>query len=227
MSTFIDSRDQRISNSIKTTSTINLLEESPHNDGNDLNNFLPNNKKNSLSGDNSSCSNCNNGVLIENSSEGEIEDDQSSIGSSVKHCVNYDMKCGYLIAVHRKISRQDTYFLSHQKTKPSLFGVPILIPLYDGVKNKDLYCSVWIQVARLLSPLPPIQPDQANHATDCDDSLGYDFPFTLRTVAENGRMCALCPWSRFCRGCTIPCNEEPFLHGIISSSCPSSSEFFF
>lgn len=131
-----------------------------------------------------------------------------------------------MIAVHRKLTPQDIYFMSNHKSRPSLFGVPLLIPLYDGVKNKDLYCSVWLQVARLLSPLPPTPPDQANHATDCDDSLGYDFPFTLRAVAENGRVCALCHWPRFCRGCTIPCNEEPLLHGIISTSCASSSEFF-
>lgn len=75
-------------------------------------------------------------------------------------------KTNYLIAVHRKLSRQDTYFLSHHKSKPGLFGVPLLIPCYDGVTNKELYCSVWLQVARLLSPLPPTPPDQSNHATD-------------------------------------------------------------
>lgn len=73
---------------------------------------------------------------------------------------------GYLIAVHRKLSRQETYFLSYHKSRPSLFGVPLLIPCYEGGTNKDLYCAVWIQVARLLSPLPPTPPDQANHATD-------------------------------------------------------------
>lgn len=73
---------------------------------------------------------------------------------------------GYLIAVHRKLSRQDTYFLSYHKSRPSLFGVPLLIPCYEGGTNKDLYCAVWVQVARLLSPLPSTPPDQSNHATD-------------------------------------------------------------
>uniref|UniRef100_A0A182M9T8 ubiquitinyl hydrolase 1 n=1 Tax=Anopheles culicifacies TaxID=139723 RepID=A0A182M9T8_9DIPT len=132
-------------------------------------------------------------------------------------------KTNYLIAVHRKLSRQDTYFLSHHKSKPGLFGVPLLIPCYDGVTNKELYCSVWLQVARLLSPLPPTPPDQSNHATDCDDSLGYDFPFTLRAVGSGGRMCALCPWSRFCRGCEIPCNDEALLQGLICSAPGSTS----
>lgn len=74
---------------------------------------------------------------------------------------------GYLIAVHRKLSRMDTYFLSYHKTRPSLFGVPLLIPCYEDGTNKDLYCAVWVQVARLLSPLPSTPPEQsANHATD-------------------------------------------------------------
>uniref|UniRef100_W4VR89 ubiquitinyl hydrolase 1 n=1 Tax=Corethrella appendiculata TaxID=1370023 RepID=W4VR89_9DIPT len=130
-------------------------------------------------------------------------------------------KANYLIAVHRKLSRQDTYFLSHHKSRPSLFGVPLLIPCQDGVTNKEFYCSVWVQVARLLSPLPPTE--QSNHATDCDDSLGYDFPFTLRAVADGGRICALCPWSKFCRGCEIPCNDEPLLNGLIFSTSRSTS----
>lgn len=121
----------------------------------------------------------------------------------------------YLMAVHRNLCRQDTYFLSHHKTRPGLFGVPLLIPCYEGVTNKELYCSVWTQVSRLLSKLPPTPPDQANHATDCDDSLGYDFPFTLKAVAEGGRVCCLCPWNKFCRGCEIPCNDEPLLEGFL------------
>lgn len=72
----------------------------------------------------------------------------------------------YLMAVHRNLCRQDTYFLSHHKSRPGLFGVPLLIPCFEGVTNKELYCSVWTQVSRLLSKLPPTPPDQANHATD-------------------------------------------------------------
>lgn len=128
----------------------------------------------------------------------------------------------YLMAVHRNLCRQDTYFLSHHKTRPGLFGVPLLIPCYEGVTNKELYCSVWTQVSRLLSKLPPTPPDQANHATDCDDSLGYDFPFTLKAVADGGRVCCLCPWSKFCRGCEIPCNDEPLLEGFLLKN----GEFF-
>lgn len=109
----------------------------------------------------------------------------SSACDSIEHTVPLSDKCNgksaiksccrdgsqrtagnYLIAVHRKMSRQDTYFLSYHKSRPSLFGVPLLIPCYEGGTNKDLYCTVWMQVARLLSPLPPTPPDQSNHATD-------------------------------------------------------------
>lgn len=108
-----------------------------------------------------------------NNNHVEYDDDNISISSSRdnRYCVNYDGQCEYFIAVHRKFTRQDTYFLSHHKTKPSLFGVPLLIPLHDGVQNKDIYCSVWMQVSRLLSPLPPSSRDQSNHAEDCDDSM--------------------------------------------------------
>lgn len=71
----------------------------------------------------------------------------------------------YLVAVHRKITRHDSYFLSYHKTRPSLFGVPLLIPNCDGGTHKDLYCAVWLQVSRLLSPLPATT-EQANHAAD-------------------------------------------------------------
>ncbi|GAA6080107.1 ubiquitin carboxyl-terminal hydrolase 32 isoform X1 [Tachysurus ichikawai] len=41
-----------------------------------------------------------------------------------------------------------------------------------------------------------------------DDSLGYQYPFTLRAVQKDGNSCAWCPWYRFCRGCTVECNED-------------------
>ncbi len=45
----------------------------------------------------------------------------------------------------------------------------------------ELYSSVWEQVARLVSPLPPPDPVQTpNHAADCDDSLAYEYPFVLK-----------------------------------------------
>ncbi|XP_017089550.2 ubiquitin carboxyl-terminal hydrolase 32 isoform X2 [Drosophila bipectinata] len=128
----------------------------------------------------------------------------------------------YLVAVHRKITRHDSYFLSYHKTRPSLFGVPLLIPNSEGGTHKDLYCAVWLQVSRLLSPLPATT-DQANHAADCDDSLGYDFPFTLRAVKADGLTCAICPWSSFCRGCEIRCNNDFVLQGALPPINAASS----
>ena len=108
---------------------------------------------------------CNSRLLINNpsSNENDVIEPQHSFcnGDTANRTAG-----GYLIAVHRKLSRQDTYFLSYHKSRPSLFGVPLLIPCYKNGTNKDLYCAVWVQVARLLSPLPSTPPDQSNHATD-------------------------------------------------------------
>uniref|UniRef100_A0A673LDD8 Ubiquitin carboxyl-terminal hydrolase n=1 Tax=Sinocyclocheilus rhinocerous TaxID=307959 RepID=A0A673LDD8_9TELE len=113
---------------------------------------------------------------------------------------------GYIIAMHRKMMRTELYFLSSQKNRPSLFGMPLIVPCTVHTCKKDLYDAVWIQVSRLASPLPP--QEASNHAQDCDDSMGYQYPFTLRVVQKDGNSCAWCPWYRFCRGCTVDCNED-------------------
>ncbi|XP_023206770.1 ubiquitin carboxyl-terminal hydrolase 32 isoform X3 [Xiphophorus maculatus] len=113
---------------------------------------------------------------------------------------------GYIIAMHRKMMRTELYFLSSQKNRPSLFGMPLIVPCTVHTSKKDLYDAVWIQVSRLASPLPP--QEASNHAQDCDDSMGYQYPFTLRVVGKDGNSCAWCPWYRFCRGCTIECTED-------------------
>uniref|UniRef100_A0A1A9X121 ubiquitinyl hydrolase 1 n=1 Tax=Glossina brevipalpis TaxID=37001 RepID=A0A1A9X121_9MUSC len=143
-----------------------------------------------------------------------IADVSSSSGGVFSRVPSQHFKVGkYLVAVHRKITRQDSYFLSHHKTRPSIFGIPLIIPNLDGGTHKDLYCAVWLQVSRLLSPLP------------ADDSLGYDFPFSLRAVKCDGLTCALCPWSNFCRGCEIPCNNDYVLQGLLfTSTCNTSSD---
>lgn len=114
----------------------------------------------------------------------------------------------YLVAVHRKTLRQETYFLHQQRSKPSLFGMPMLLACNQSTTTgQDLYEDAWTQVARLLSPAPPLSETGKllNHATDCDDSLGYEFPFSLKAVLPGGQICALCHWTNFCRGCAIPC----------------------
>ena len=102
---------------------------------------------------------------------------------------------GFVVAVHRKILRMDVYFLSSQKSRPSLFGTPLLLPFYETTSQQDLYASVWTQIARLVSPLPPSEASSpANHAQDCDDSLGYEYPFVLKRVKKDGYTCSACPW---------------------------------
>ncbi|XP_067866457.1 ubiquitin carboxyl-terminal hydrolase 32 isoform X2 [Heterodontus francisci] len=113
---------------------------------------------------------------------------------------------GYIIAVHRKMMRTELYFLSSQKNRPSLFGMPLIVPCTVHTRKKDLYDAVWIQVSRLASPLPP--QEASNHAQDCDDSMGYQYPFTLRVVNKDGNTCSCCSWYRFCRGCKIDCSDE-------------------
>ena len=139
--------------------------------------------------------------------------------------------------------RQDLYFVSPHKTRPSLFGLPLLAPLLwvvdpDDETNmflqtscQDLYRCVWTLVSRLVSPSPPTDNGTLpNHAHDwysprpilfvsisvfaktdfysvfyfSDDSLGYEFPFTLKVVQPNGIYCGLCPWTKFCKGCPLP-----------------------
>ncbi|XP_075218366.1 ubiquitin specific protease 32 isoform X2 [Lycorma delicatula] len=119
----------------------------------------------------------------------------------------------YIIALHRKLLRQDMYFLSSTKIKPQLFGLPVIVPCSDSTTHQDLYQSVWTQVARLVTPLPPSESTPPNHAMDCDDSLGYEFPFVLKAVNKEGSVCAWCPWTSFCRGCRIQCSDAEFSFG--------------
>lgn len=133
--------------------------------------------------------------LISNSSAGDLMD------IALKN---------FVIAYHRKMIRQDVYFLSSQKSRPTLFGLPLILPCHDMTTHQDLYQAVWTQVARLVSPLPPSESAVSNHAQDCDDSLGYEYPFTLKAVQKDGLLCAFCPWYRFCRGCKLECCDADF-----------------
>lgn len=51
-----------------------------------------------------------------------------------------------------------------------------------------------------------------------DDSLGYEFPFTLKVVQANGIHCGLCPWTKFCKGCPLPPTPEPLPIGSETNS---------
>ncbi|CAG0879349.1 unnamed protein product [Cyprideis torosa] len=89
---------------------------------------------------------------------------------------------GYVVAFHRKMIWQDAYFLSFQRSIPQLFGVPLLLPFSPEVTtHADLYEATWSAVSRLVSP-KPTRDHATNHAHDCDDSLGYEYPFTLKAI---------------------------------------------
>jgi len=120
-----------------------------------------------------------------------------------------DASQGVIVCLHRKMMPQEFYFLSGEKYSPSLFGIPLVVNLISGVTTcQDVYRQVWVQVARLVSPLPPQeQAHSSNHAQDCDDSLGYEYPFVLKSVTSGGCWCATCPWDRMCRGCSLPCTN--------------------
>lgn len=52
-----------------------------------------------------------------------------------------------------------------EKYRPVLFGIPLIVPCSERTTLQDLYKSVWKQVSRLVSPLPP-RDSATNHATD-------------------------------------------------------------
>lgn len=68
--------------------------------------------------------------------------------------------------------RAELYFLSSQKNRPSLFGMPLIVPCTADTRGRDLYNTVWTQVSRLASPLPP--QESSNHAQDWSVSQLYD-----------------------------------------------------
>lgn len=118
-----------------------------------------------------------------------------------------DANRGVVVAVHRKMLPQEVYFLSTEKYAPVLFGIPLILSVNESTTLQDLYKSVWQQVSRLVSPLPP-RDSAHNHAADCDDSLRYEYPFTLKLVLRDGSWCSQCQWHRFCRGCALPCSGD-------------------
>lgn len=98
--------------------------------------------------------------------------------------------------------RMDVYFIAPQKNRPSLFGCPLVIPCTAGTKNSDLYFSVWQQISRFVSAPSP--------GDDLCSNRENGYPFELKNVTDSGLSCAVCPWFKFCRGCTVECNDEEF-----------------
>lgn len=90
-------------------------------------------------------------MLVQGSPRRTKERNQRPLLSSLFSCLYLQM-------------RTELYFLSSQKNRPSLFGMPLIVPCTVHTRKKDLYDAVWIQVSRLASPLPP--QEASNHAQD-------------------------------------------------------------
>ena len=72
-----------------------------------------------------------------------------------------------ILVVHLKMMRQDSYFIASQKSRPALFGLPLVVPYHENMTHLELYKKVWALVARLVSPLPPADGiNSYNHAQD-------------------------------------------------------------
>ena len=105
----------------------------------------------------------------------------------------------YIIAVHRRIERQDRYLSPLTRYKTSFFGQSIIIAYEktDSIKitNKNIYEMISKKLERLIRKYADTS-SVSNHALDCDDSLGERYPFLLKHVDEDGRRCMICPWNR-------------------------------
>uniref|UniRef100_A0A914XR81 ubiquitinyl hydrolase 1 n=1 Tax=Plectus sambesii TaxID=2011161 RepID=A0A914XR81_9BILA len=118
-----------------------------------------------------------------------------------------------VLAVHRKMEHKDVYFLSHKRSHPVVFGVPLVVELAPNATTcRDLYEDVWRQVKRLVNA-PAAQNSGAlgnhtNRALDADEGRHDDYPFTLKLVDENFEHCSKCEWFQFCYGCSIVVSDQ-------------------
>ena len=105
----------------------------------------------------------------------------------------------YLIAVHRRIERQDRSLSPLTRYRTLFFGQPIILSLEniesEKITNQMIYENVSKQLERLLRKYSD-PSSVSNHALDCDDSLGQRYPFVLKHVTDDGRRCSICPWNR-------------------------------
>lgn len=105
----------------------------------------------------------------------------------------------YIVAIHRRLERQDRYLSPMTRHRIVFFGIPILIPYSTNstmtITNEMIYKDIFKQLERLLRKNTDV-PSISNHALDCDDSLGERYPFILKRVREDGKKCAICSWNR-------------------------------
>ena len=105
----------------------------------------------------------------------------------------------YIVAVHRRLERQERYLSPLTRYRMLFFGQPILIPYNKVDSNKTTNKYIYERISKQLEHLLRKNTDTtsvSNHALDCDDSLGQRYPFVLKHVTEDGKRCSLCPWNR-------------------------------
>lgn len=110
---------------------------------------------------------------------------------------------GFVTVLHRKMIQSNHYFLSWQKFRPSLFGVPIVLSYDSEITNTDLYDNIWKHVSKYVTGVTlGSEPDEKK------------YPFDLKSVDKDGNYCIFCPWFKFCRGCNIEYGNMPFNFAI-------------
>ncbi|CAF0809558.1 unnamed protein product [Adineta steineri] len=138
----------------------------------------------------------------------------------------------YIIAIHRRLERQERYLSPMTRHKIVFFGQPILIPYNNDpnsenkITNEDIYKLVFKQLERLLRKNKDLT-NLSNHALDCDDSLKERYPFVLKHVNEEGKKCSICSWNRFCLGCSFESDNDEFKYtdGNIAIEWESSAYY--
>ncbi|UJR27426.1 hypothetical protein I4U23_008715 [Adineta vaga] len=138
-----------------------------------------------------------------------------SLETSNEKVSSINRSTSYIIALHRRLERQERYLSPMTRHKIVFFGQPILIS-YDKnsiseekITNQSIYQIVYKQLGRLLRKNKDLT-NSSNHALDCDDSLKEGYPFTLKYVNEDGKKCSICSWNRFCLGCSLEANDKEF-----------------
>jgi ubiquitin carboxyl-terminal hydrolase 6/32 len=136
-----------------------------------------------------------------------MENDQSKIKQlNLREFLAYELPpsdpsdrslSSYIIAIHRRLERQERYLSPMTRHRIIFFGQPILIPYKNNSENKILtneyvYKLVYKQLERLLRK----NKDKSNHGLDCDDLIEERYPFTLKHVNEDGKKCSICSWNR-------------------------------
>ena len=107
----------------------------------------------------------------------------------------------YIIAIHRRLERQDHYLSPMTRHKIVFFGQPILVP-YDKqsieqnkITNEHIYNIVFRQLKRLLRTNKDLT-NGTPHSVESDDALKERYPFVLKYVHEDGKKCSTCSWNR-------------------------------